>query len=427
MFSLIKNNVIVKMMLILIIGGIFGIVALMAVFSIPTQKIEKHVCGSVPVLLKETNYHSVTPGIGGSQLDNYTEAIYMNEALVGGSKFKSALSGFRYDIPSENGAPVEKLAKVCSNQYERVLIPESSRFFNGYELIIKPLFWLMDYSNLRQAQLFIVFFLYLSLCYLMINKGLAIYIIPFTLSFLLLNPVTISLNMTFVFFYYCTIIPCIFLLVSNEWLLINKYRQIFFFQIIGMAAFYFNMNYFQLITFGIPLSFFYLLNGVPSNNRTLLIQIVTLFSAWFWGYAGMMIFKWIIYASFFDHDYFIKMYHHIMFRTSDSFNDVQISRIKAIITNMEQIESNKVWIVSEIIFIIYCSYKYIMNKSQFVHKVTTIKGEITLFIVLCIFPIARFFIYANHVYIHSWVTYRIMMISVFAFNVLCVKFCLKKL
>ena len=278
--NLSKSNLLKCLYTILIpvVSGIVGLILLAIAFLLPSSMIKDNVAKSLPIFQQETDYFSVTSGISGSQLDNYTDAIYLNEAMVSrkdASIIECILSGYQFIASEEEGTPVANLERVINNPENVSIRPITERFFNGYEVVVKPLLCITDYAGIRQINIFIVLSLSAPLFILMAKKGLSRFIVPFVLAIAFINPLTVSLSMTFVGFYYCMIIPSVIILAMKPETLARKGWLVFGF--IGACTFYFNMNYFQLLSFGVPLVFYLFVNGFPEKTRSAFRLFLSLF------------------------------------------------------------------------------------------------------------------------------------------------------
>lgn len=443
----------VQVTFVLLISGFTGLVLMALVFLLPTGRIRRHVEQSVPILVNETDCFSVTPDMSGSELDNYSEATYLNQALVNwkdSNLMSCILSGNYYQTSDPDVLPVENLSRVINHYDDCELEPRYCRFFNGYEVAVKPLLMITNYAGIRQINLFLIFFLSVLLCVQMVKRGLKQYVLPVIISFLFINPFSIALCMTFSGFYYCMIIPCLYILMADKES-VKKYDWLLF-EITGACAFYFNMNYFQLLTFGVPLLFYYLVIGLPDKPAKLMKDILLLFTPWCIGYAGMMVFKWAVYALLIDHNMFMEMYEKIVSRTGT----IEGSRWSGLRVNITRSLKNPWWDIVEFVFVLYClrnqitsflsrasesiggrlQKKPVHSKSglkiaakgkslkQWVKeqaKTGTFFSEISLVAVYTIFPICRCLIFSNHVYIHNIFTYRLFMMPIIAFNIFITK------
>lgn len=402
-----------QMVLIPIGCGIAGLILLALSFLLSTGAIREHVEASVDQLYDEGVYHSMTPKLAGAQLDNYTEALYLNQALVGKNDapiLDCILEGYQFEPPAadEYQDPIVKLKSAIEDPESAALVPENKRFFNGYTMVMKLLLELTHYSGIRQINLYLGLFLFLMLLWGMLRRGLQGYILPTIVSLLLIHPVTMALNMASFGFFVCMLVPCILMLWMKKETL--EKRGWLLFGITGAATYYFNMNYIQLMCFGVPVLFYFLLTGLPEKPLKLLGKLAELFIAWMAGLVGMMVFKWIAYAILKDPKVFSEMLDQFFFRTGLSKG----SRTDAIIHNLTIAFENRWWNLLEILFIAGTMVYRIRRKEKFIFSLS----EGLLLLVMILLPVGRYFILSNHVLVHGWTTYRLLLIPVLAVNLL---------
>ena len=402
-----------QMVLIPIGCGIAGLILLALSFLLSTGAIREHVEASVDQLYDEGVYHSMTPKLAGAQLDNYTEALYLNQALVGKNDapiLDCILEGYQFEPPAadEYQDPIVKLKSAIEDPESAALVPENKRFFNGYTMVMKLLLELTHYSGIRQINLYLGLFLFLMLLWGMLRRGLQGYILPTIVSLLLIHPVTMALNMASFGFFVCMLVPCILMLWMKKETL--EKRGWLLFGITGAATYYFNMNYIQLMCFGVPVLFYFLLTGLPEKPLKLLGKLAELFIAWMAGLVGMMVFKWIAYAILKDPKVFSEMLDQFFFRTGLSKG----SRTDAIIHNLTIAFENRWWNLLEILFIAGTVVYRIRRKKKFIFSLS----EGLLLLVMILLPVGRYFILSNHVLVHGWTTYRLLLIPVLAVNLL---------
>lgn len=127
----------------------------------------------------------------------------------------------------------------------------------------------------------------------------------------------------------------------------------------------------------------------------------------------MMAFKWLIYALTIKPEIFSEMIDWIFARSATD----QGSRLDGIILNVREALGNVWWNISEVIFIGVYAVKIIKNRIKF--RITVV--EVLFVFLMGLMPIVRYFIFANHVTIHYWVTYRILMLPILAINIMIVK------
>ena len=170
------------------------------------------------------------------------------------------------------------------------------------------------------------------------------------------------------------------------------------------------MNFIQLLSFGIPILFYFLITGIPEKTLKMIGTTAGLFFAWMTGLAGMMVFKWAVYAVVKDPGVFREMLDQFFFRAGES----EGGRIDAIMRNVSVAFENKWWNLLELIFIVYTVICMIRNKT----RLSVSLPEIVLPAMMILLPAARYFILSNHVLVHTWTTYRLLMIPVLAVNLM---------
>ena len=404
---------------IVVFSGLVGMALMALVYLLPTDRIRSHVKESLPVLEQEKEYFYVTRDIEGSRFDNYTDTICLNEALVGAKDtdnlIKCILSGYIFQFEGDTWdkpMPAEKLENVVTEPEKAVLSSLLVRFFNGYETVLKPLLMVASYGQIREFHMYMCLFLTLFLFGLMVKKKLQSMILPVVISILYIRPLTVALVMTFVGFYYCMVIPCIIMLLMKKETLQKRAWILFTFT--GAAVFYFNMNYFQLLSFGMPLLFYFMITGVPANPLQLIKKNLDYFVAWFAGYAGMMGFKWLAYAIAIDSTIFGKMLAKALARSSTDKG----SRLEGILLNIHEGCGNMWWNTAEVIFIAasLIVLLYSLKKREKRAGLPNLASEILLLLIMLAFPIVRYAILCNHVTVHYWATYRILMMPILALN-----------
>ncbi len=405
-----------QIVLIPVACGIIGLILLAVSFLLPTDRIREHVEASVSTLYDEGVYHSITPKLTGTQLDNFTEALYLNQALVSSKDvpiMDCMLEGYQFDPPTteEYQDPVVKLSRIVEDPESTTLINENKRFFNGYTVVMKILLELTHYSGIRQINLYLSLGLFLALLWGMIRQGMQRQIIPVTISLLLIHPVSMALNMASFGFFVCMLVPSIMMLWMKKEMLMK--RAWLLFGITGAATYYFNMNFIQLLSFGVPAIFYFLITEVPEKPLKTLGKLGELFFAWIAGLCGMMVFKWIAYAILKDPKVFSEMIDQFLFRAGVN----EGSRTDAIIRNLSIAFENRWWNLAEILLIVSTVFYRIRKKEEFSFSLS----EGLLLLIMILLPLVRYFILSNHVLVHGWTTYRLLLIPVLSFNLLLSK------
>lgn len=401
-----------RYLLLLFMSVIVGFILIVAAYLLPTDLIRDHVLRDLPVLEQEGDYPSAfgTPPAYGTKQDNFTEAIYLSQALIDGRAHpvRHAMTG---TAPVVAGTPRRDLISYLTDPEHITQTTDMHYFWNGWVAVLKVLLQIMSYTEIRIFNLFLQSTLLLLVLVMMRHKGLARLQFPFLLAILFMNPVTMGLTLSFAGYYYQILISCIIMLRNHE-VLIRKNLYGLFFALLGITAFYFNVNYFQLCTAGIPLVLYFSLT--EDKKPVNLVKEVLLYGgSWIFGYFAMMLMKWVLYAFLIDSSIFAEQWEHIILRTGDGMPGGRVSRIDVVIQNAWYVFRNKVHVLFELIYLTYilfvCRRKGILNRR-------TLASDLLLVFLAGVVVAGRYFLEANHSCLHDWIVFRNCAIVVFAFN-----------
>lgn len=422
----------IKMIILLIASTIIGIGLLIVAYCFPTDRIKSNVEKSVDLLAQEGDHFSGFHGVRFMDQDNYSDALYLNGAMVD-NRAKGIFTGL-YGLEYENAnavisydSPVTLLKNVFLDDASLEYKEYGRRFWNGYEIILKPLLTFFSYGQIRYINFYLELFLLFLLAALMYRRNLKWYIIPIAVSYLFLGPVTMPFSMAFGGFIYCTYIPCILMLIFND-TFIRKHLYPLFFMAVGICAAYFNMNYFQLITFAYALLFYYLLNGFPKSVKSVVANFVIMLACWLCGFDGMYVMKWITYELLTGQPLISDMITRALYRVSATayYTGPEISRLGAMCKNFYYIVTNGPWMLLELGYVLWAIVKMKKENTKIVisDRIKFTRQQMVLFLLMTVLVFSRYLIFANHVYVHAWTTYRIADAMVLSFNFLVMDFTL---
>ena len=385
---------------------VFSLLALS--YLLPTEGMKEHTKAAFPIFDKE-GYYYPQDGPKGTVRDNFIDAMYMNQAIVGAGDadlFGCVMSAYDW-CWKDRAAQVENLEMAVKEPESVKLAITEDRFFNGHVIFVKLLLLLFDYNGIRVFNLTLIGLLTALLCWLMYRRGLGKYIPAVLVSIWFLRPVTVGLNMAFTGIYLCAVIPCIWMLAVRKETL-EKYAWLFFVSA-GSVMFCFNMNYFQLIGFGMMFLLVLLITGLPEKPGVLFRKLADLFIAWMIGYAGTMLLKWTLYQIFVDPTMFEAMIRHFLGRSDVD----QSSRLGAVWFNTK-IAFGSLWFwIPEVLFLAWTLWR---RKKVGLKLFSFTPSEILLLAAMLLLPVGRLAILANHSYVHAWFTYRVLMLPVLACN-----------
>lgn len=405
-----------KYVLFLLMASIIGFFVVVMAYMLPTERIYGHVREDLQTLEREGDYTSAFgTDLEGTKQDNYSDACYLGQALVDGreSPVYYAMSGLR---PRTSASPVGNLLAYYRNP-EETEYTGMHFFWNGWVVVLKILLQVLSYSEIRLLNVLIHTILLVFLMRMLHRTGNGRLQIPFLLAILFMNPVTMGLTMAFAGYYYQILISCIIMLRYNETLM-KKNLYGLFFALLGVVAFFFNVNYFQLCTVGFPLVLYFLINE-EANTAKMIRKVLLYGGSWVFGFFGMMLTKWMIYAIAIDSSIFAEQLGHIMMRMGDSTEGGEaFSRITAITINARYVFFNKFLLFSEVFYLGYVVFR--CKKVGFCQNHNYRTNLVFIFLSMLAVN-SRYFLEANHSYVHDWVVYRNWAIVIFAFNAFLAK------
>lgn len=392
----------------LLSGIAIGLVLLLGVFLLPTERIERNVEKSVPMLVRETKYLDLIDGYKITRLDNYTDSIMLYNAMYDGEEGIINKSMHVYRNMIEEDDTVKALENHFTHEYEEHKV-SYSRYWHGYLVILKPLLMIFDYSNIRLLNSVFQPLLIVFVAILMYKKKRENYILPYLVSVLMLSPFTVMLSLQYSTIYYISNISLIVLLLLDDRLKTNN-SYIFYFLIVGMITSYLDFLTYPLATLGMPLIMYFILRE-ESDLKKNIKDFFFNSCMWAIGYIGMWVSKFAIGSLLTGENIFDSALKSIETRTSFEAQETNLTPIVVIKRNLEYI-LNKPHLVLLIIATIYFVCKFTKSKSD-INKKTFIK--LLPYILIACIPFAWYIIASNHSYIHAFFTYRLLIVSVFAF------------
>lgn len=239
----------------------------------------------------------------------------------------------------------------------------------------------------------------------LINKRLGLkQTIAFFIAVLYLNPITMSLSLQFSTVYYITLLSNIFILLKDkEDLRSNGYKYFLF---IGIITVYFDFLTYPLITLGITLLTY--LSIIYKREVINIKDVIICSIMWLVGYGGMWLSKWLLGSLITGNNLILDAYNQAKFRVSrenytildvidrnifESFFDYKVGKTLIIIVVVSLI----ILIFLKIIKIKYINIKIIVP-----------------YLLISIYPFIWYAVLTNHSYIHFWMTYRNLAISIYA-------------
>ena len=399
-----------KTLLTIIISCIVGTILMILAYLIPTSALFNNVKSSSDILSSEGTYYRLFYSQEMNQLDNWTDAIMLNIASFNDedlSVIEKAL------LNEHNGFSVEGLENAVNGG--DVSINIYGRYWNGYNIFLKPLLLIFDINGIRILNFILQAILVGLICLFMWKKCKKL-LIPYLLSLISISPFVVSMSMQFSSVYYIFNFVILFILIFYDKLNKNdNFKYVFL--ISGILTSFFDFLTYPLITLLMPLiMLFYMKNNDLPSIKQKLLYLLKLCVFWAIGYIGMWVSKWVVASIFTD----FNMFQDGLLKVFDRIDeDVQglssfAVHILAVLKNLYAFIINPYLLIPLVIFtvafIIYASVKQLKFKIN----------NNWIYILIALIPIAWYLVVGNHSYIHYWFTSRALSASLFAFYVMAV-------
>ncbi|MEW4411194.1 hypothetical protein [Clostridium sp. AN503] len=375
-------------------------------YALPTNTIFKqHVAKSAYILDGEGTYPKVL-SLYNSQLDNFTDALMINIAAYdGGESLLTKLSSnYRYKTSQESS--ISWLLTAYSKHDEPISVAPYSRYWHGYIPFVKLALFFTTYQGIRQINAILQILVFAVILTLLIKRNKALFVLPYTILWISLNPSAIQLSMQFSSIYYVFSIAIILLLYNFEKIRTTPGYGVFF-MLIGIVTSWLDFLTYPILTLGIPLTILMLLDDSTSGEK-LKICISTALM-WSFGYFGMWAFKWIISSLVLKQNVIGQAMQTAAFRTSSSYDGETWTKLQVLFKNIAHFKHFSFYLL----FLITPTYSFIKIIKE--HRTPYFTDGI-LFCGIAFMPIAWYIVLSNHSYIHDFFTFRSLGVSIFALS-----------
>ena len=391
----------------LIFAMFIGSLALVLVYSLPSNLIQSNVKDSLTIYREEMEYFRWAPSYAGTQSDNWTDTLMLSIASYspptqGVYAFKDIIEDSLLNPhykSKDTDSPVVSLFQLFwgGETYRQ----EYSRYWHGYLILLKPLLTILTMSDIRMCNMIIQLLLLFFLMICLYTKGGYRLSLPFLFGIIALNPINSALSLQLSSVYYITLLSCFVILKYN---LYDSDKFWYFFFIIGICTSYFDLLSYPLVTLGFPLILYILLKDEHLFSK--MKQVITASIYWGMGYAGMWVGKWTVASLVTGNNIFINAYNQIKFRINGNVSWTAITIANAIKSNL-CVFNDIVFLLLYAIFLtiigIIFPKKYTINPK---------KSIILPLLFVGIYPFVWVSLLKNHSIIHFWCTHRIFSITI---------------
>lgn len=387
-----------------------AILALTAVYLLPTEKMRSHVESSIEIFYTEETYPQQAAGYKLSQLDNETDAymlldaIYPRESM---SALKAAMKVPRIGYAEDSSGRRELVSWLWLKK-EPDEINQYARYWHGYLIFLKPLLLLLDYADIRILNMIVQLFLFSALIAQMTKKGCQKYIVPLLAALAVVNPAAVSMSLQFSAVYYIVLITGLYLCSRGAQHILKNDSMIF--TAIGIATAFFDFLTYPEASLGMAVVFALMIIDGHDWKQNLL-RVIKWCVFWGIGYAGMWSCKWLAASVILQEDVMRQVIGQASSHTSSvAVEGESYSALQIIWKNIRVFLK---WPYLLLGLGIGGCFAFKAGKKFKLLQWT----KIIPFLAIAFLPVVWLGFMKNHSYWCYWYTYRGLMVTVFA--VLC--------
>lgn len=397
--------------------------SLVAAFSLPAGPVRASAERSVSTLEQEGVYPRVFD-IENFRLDNWTDATMLGVAAVDdGTGLEGALLARQ---PAGND-PISALKSFLAG--EQVDTPDYSRYWHGYQVLLRPAMHLgLDYGQIRMAN-GVVHVALLALAIVSLCRAHLARLIPALVATALsVSAVVFPLSLQYSSVY------CVALLsVSLSMLLRRRLRGLVprcaFMLSVGMVTNFVDFLTFPLMTLGLPLVSFIVLDSNSSLNpgghfskeraANPIALVILLSISWAAGYGLMWISKWVIASVILGGDYITPALEQAAMRSSHSLNPNAGTGLSSFTLAELAREIGRYWASPVALTpLVVCALGYTVLRIVRRARGLAVSGwgrtTIASLFLVALIPVAWFLVLGNHSFQHAWFAFRTASVSEFA-------------
>lgn len=398
----------------LLISICIGAVSIVAAYKISPETVFYNIKPAEVIYDKSGDYPQWIPGNLTTQLDNFTDALMLQNCIYSENNALEASFLNPRRIYTKDGQVKNLLLQF--QDATGYIYTDYPNYWHGYLVLLKPLLYFLGVLDLYllNAVLQLVLAIYFLHC---LNKKLGrFFAISYLLAYLLLNPISLAMSFQFSIMYYIMTISSIVMIKKFNQLLEGE-LYITFFIVVGIITAYFDLLTYPLVSLSIPLVIFLvMLANVSdslffSNYNKVLLHTSYISLSWGCGYFCMFLGKWVLAWLITGNNVVNSSFARVIYRTSSGGD---ITPVSAISNNINAFMTSPFFDVLMIcLLFLLCRvfvsmWRYHINK-DILHLSFGI-------LIISVYPFIWYMILSNHSFIHAFFTYRELSIFIFAFG-----------
>ena len=372
-----------------------GIFFLFSVLSccLPEKNLQRHIKQASCTLLKEGNYPYIFPYQKASLMDNFTDALILNQAyhLDRSHPIQSAMRMSRYETdPAFN--QVEALYMATHGDItltERTYV----RYWHGSTSLYRYMLVLSSYSMMLWIMVIVIVLLWVCFMVFYYPRGGLWKMLVLPLSWLLVYGFLMPQSLQF--------FPVLVIALTASILILSEQRNIArLLFITACITSYFDLLTIPLITFGWPVLVWLSIQEPSSLSwRKTPWQIAQWGICWVLGYGLTFVTKWLIGSWVLGAGVWQDATGAAILRVSTG----DFSRWDAVTQNLQLLPTP--WCIAVLALFILIALIRLRTPNTL---------QLTLTLLVALLPYLWYMAASNHSYLHHWFTYRLQAVSIAA-------------
>ena len=392
-----------RMALMMLAGCVLGFVLLTAACCLPLTGL-KDAQETADLFRKEGNRPQVIPTYISSTGDGYTDALMLAEALFDDpqvSPLEQAV--YVYRRANSESASVDIADYLEGKDMQWTISYE--RYWHGFLVFLRPLLMVFSYADLRMLICAAQMMLFALMAVLISKKGMTELIVPFSAMILTLSPMGTMLSLQYFSTYIVMMLGMFAVLTADEWLC-GGARYFYFFLLLGMLTCYVDFLTYPLAALCMPLA---LALWMHREETGMLRFAVGACVMWCIGYLGFWALKWAAGSLLVQDNLIMNALYRMKYQTSAEHAETA-GRFESIIRNAAVVLKPG-YIVLYLSSAVICALPLLRGNRE---AGSLLSGSRLLLPALALAPFAWWLLAANHSLVHTFFTYRLISITVFA-------------
>lgn len=382
-------------------------VLMIGVSCIPRSAVSRNVVSSMKVMEDEGLYRKIM-NFKLFQLDNFTDTYMMNLVVSADSRHPVEAAMMNYNYKSSNFLDLAyNTEKVAQGQSFSGGVKNSyARYWHGYQVVLKPLLVIIDYSVIRVVNYIAMTVLLCGVAVLMWKRIGRKACVLFLVSLLLINFPIVPLSLQFSTCFYISFIAMLLVMMGRNILKDGSNLFTLFFCIGGVTAFMDFLTTPQL-TLGLPLICYMLMSEREGKWK----QVIYVSCVWTLGYGLLWASKWGIGHLLTGNDILTAAKEAAELRASDIYKGMHMTvpGIVGFIWNAIKAKHLVGVLVAALLFVFVMTVVYV----KAVDGKKKAKDYAYLLIIMLMVPV-WFFVLRNHSIQHGWFTWRAGLLSLYS-------------